>query len=106
MMEIMKDLTMAERVRAVASERFAWPGGYAMGILTDDGGCLCSACVESEQERILADLAEGYKGSGFYPAAAYVSDADDDAGEWNDEQATVCDHCGRPVTDATTVAKP
>ena len=31
---------------------YVWPGGYPLHAVTDDGGCLCKKCCESERESI------------------------------------------------------
>lgn len=95
-MHILADKTPIEAARQVARERFAWPGGYAMGVITDDGGCLCAACVAKNLQAIEESLPE----DGWHPAGAYVTDADDDGVDGN--PPTMCDHCYRPITDSTT----
>ena len=85
--------TPMNAAKTVARERFAWPGGYALGIATDDGACICSACVADELEQIAGSTA----GDGWHPACAYYTDADD--GE--DCNDILCDHCGRNICDAT-----
>ena len=39
---------LLRRVRAMARERYAWPGGYALALVTTDGGILCPDCVRAE----------------------------------------------------------
>lgn len=73
---------------------FAWPGGYTIVAVTDDGGVLCHKCGMSERETI----AESYPGDGWHIDTLAHTDPDDDAGEWNDYSPTCCDHCGEPVT--------
>lgn len=99
MQEIMKHLPIHERIGRVADERFAWPGGYALGLVLADGECICSACVVKNLSRIHTDTLE--KCGDYRTIAAYVSDPDDDAGEWNDGFATLCVECNRPITDST-----
>ena len=101
MQQILKDKTIAEQIDYVANERFAWPGGYALGLFTDSGDCICSACVRANRKNIVRDTLEDKCGD-WQVSGAYISDADDDAGEWNDDCATTCSHCGRPITDATS----
>jgi hypothetical protein len=98
MQQILEYKPIAEQIEFVASERFAWPGGYALGLLMDDGECVCSACVEKEKNRILESTRDNDR-DGWTAVAAYYTDADDDG--FDDEPATLCAHCGRPITDAT-----
>ena len=35
---------------------YAWPGGYPRFAVTDDGGCLCFACLRAERRLILLTL--------------------------------------------------
>ena len=98
MIETLKDMTLADRVALVADQRFTWPGGYALGIVTADGGAICSACVVSERELIDAATAEPGTDEQWQAAAAYYADADDGG-----YAPTCCDHCGRPVSDATNL---
>lgn len=100
MQEIMKHLSIHDRIARVADERFAWPGAYALGLVLSDGECICSACVKKNLSRIHTDTLE--KCGDYWATAAYVSDPDDDAGEWNDGFATMCVECDRPITDSTT----
>lgn len=100
MQEILQNLTIEERIDFVAKERFAWPGCYALGLVLADGECICAACVVKNLAHIKEDTRE--KWSEYQAVAAYVSDCDDDAGEWNDGFAVECVECNRPISDATT----
>lgn len=89
MQECLTNVIPLQAARIVAEQRFIWPGGYAMGIMTEDGGCLCGACVKKELKNITDPTAS----SQWKPQAAFYTDADD--------ENTMCDHCGRPLTDGT-----
>lgn len=95
MIETLKNMPMIERVDYVARERFAWPGGYALGLLMKDCEPVCSACVRDEIELIKAALADD-SADDWHPVAAYYCDADDDI------EPTRCANCSRPISDATT----
>jgi hypothetical protein len=69
----------------VASERYAWPGGYELYAITDDGGALCYGCCATEADVI----AESNPGDGWHAVAIQSSD-------WL-EEPTTCDHCGRSI---------
>jgi len=100
MMQCMRDLTPVDAAKRVAKERFAWPGGYALGIITADNGVLCSACVADELELIIDPDADDQ----WKPMTAYYADADDDGVEddLDNYPVTYCDHCNRPISDATS----
>jgi hypothetical protein len=107
MQPTLTDKTMAERIEYVARERFAWPGGYALGLLMADGEPVCSACV-AENLDLIRDATCGMLVDPQWKAvAAYYTDADDDGGYDDDggPESIRCGNCNRPVTDATYVAK-
>lgn len=100
MQECLKDKPMSERIATVARDRFAWPGGYALGLLLHDGECLCSACVAENIEQVQADTLDGGWGN-WKAVAAYYVDPDDDGIE-GESDAVTCVHCNCPISDATT----
>jgi hypothetical protein len=72
----------------VARERFAWPGGYALFAVTNDGGVLCADCVRSEYYQVA--YSRRYNVDDGWNIVAWDSMAN------NDEPVT-CDHCGRTI---------
>ena len=70
----------------VARHRYAWPGGYEMAVVTDDGGLLCFDCCRSEYYQILTS----FKGDGWHVFAI-------DTGQYR-EEVDHCDHCGREIS--------
>ena len=71
----------------VARQGFAWPGGYELWALTDDGGVLCRACCRTEYPRIAtADPGDGWNVIGLSHDGETDSRVD-------------CDHCGRMIRD-------
>lgn len=93
--------TIEAAIEKVATERFAWPGGYALGLVMDDGACLCGACVAAEKDRIL-ESTRNKDGDGWTAEGVFHADADD-ARDDESHPPTTCDHCGRPVSDGTTI---
>lgn len=68
--------------------RFAWPGGYEMFYVTDDGGVLCAECVNAE--RVL--IAESDPGDGWYVIGhSHTGETD---------EGVQCDHCYRVIQEA------
>ena len=70
--------------RYVRKECYAWPGGYPLALVMDDGGLLCPACVASEFSRISWShrnaCSDGFRPSGI------LCGADTDS-------EMRCDHC-------------
>lgn len=74
----------AEIATIVSEEGFAWPGGYELFAITDDGGVLCRFCCANERECI----EESYPGDGFFITRMASAEMDEDV---------ACDHCGRVI---------
>ena len=76
------------RIHDLADERFAWPGGYAIFFVTDDGGVLCSPCVVDNWDDTIrdADTGDGWK-----------IEASDHTGNCDD--IPTCDHCYKLVDE-------
>ena len=80
----------------VAREPYAFPGGYARALITDDGGILCHQCVRENYRRILESTRDGCR-DGWQSAALGLAEYDE--GEYSDDESdrTLCDHCGLPA---------
>ena len=66
---------------------FAWPGGYPLVAVTNDGACLCHRCTESERESIGTTTGT----DGWNVVGLQVN--------WEDSQL-FCDHCGTRIEAA------
>lgn len=77
--------------RYVRRERYAFPGGYPLALMTTDGGLLCPDCVASEFAQVSWEHRNKCDG-GFRPAAV-VCGAETDGD-------MVCDHCGKVMQEA------
>ena len=76
----------------VARKAYAWPGGYAMVLVTEDGGILCPECVRSEWRNVVQDWLwrDGMRGgSGWLPAGMTHTGETD--------ESLICDHCSQDV---------
>lgn len=69
--------TVAELDEAIANGPYAWPGGYPIYYLTDDGGALSHASVVAEREGI-ADSIENGSNDGWRVVAVDVNWEDPD----------------------------
>ena len=45
--------------KTVARERYAWPGGYELFLVTSDGGVLCAKCARAEFGLIARSTIQG-----------------------------------------------
>ena len=74
--------------RYVAQQRFAWPGGYALFAITDDGGVLCADCCRNEY----VTIREAYRGDGWFcEAADCMANVDYEPDEFR------CSHCSEVI---------
>lgn len=66
---------------------YAWPGGYAVAFICDDGGVLCPTCAKENAPLILRSIRAKAR-DGWRVVACESAEilTDSDAG-------TCCDHC-------------
>ena len=77
--------TAAGMAKYVARTKYAFPGGYELYAVTDDGAVLCHNCCRTEFELIAkSDSADGWH------VEAVTSTADDDSHVY-------CDHCDKDI---------
>ncbi len=70
----------------------AWPGGYSIAYITDDGEELCSNCMDSQDDNVhFSGPNDGWKVIGV---SAYGATAD-----YPDDDAT-CAHCHSVICEA------
>ena len=69
-----------------ATERYAFPGGYELFFVTDDGGVLCAPCVVQEWSEtvFVSDPGDGW----YVVAVGHDGELD---------EPVSCDHCSRVV---------
>jgi hypothetical protein len=79
--------TSAQIRKEFVENPFAWPGGYPIYAITDDGAAICRHCAESESESI----DDAYPRDGWYLVALQIN--------WNDCDL-VCDNCLKPIESA------
>ena len=85
----MADRTGIEAAKTVARERYAMPGGYALALVTEDGGELCPDCVRAEFRSIVDAHLRADNTGGWMPAGWISNDDTDDL--------LNCDHCDRDI---------
>ena len=88
----MKRMTLKQK-QAIKSalDKYAWPGGYPVFLITTDGGALCSECVRSELRLIIGAARDHDTRGGWHPAGSDVN--------WEDGELT-CDHCNGRIESA------
>ena len=68
---------------------YAWPGGYPLVYVTDDGAALCPDCVNADNEAI----GESNEGDGWHVTAVSVL--------WETDGGDMfCDHCSVVIESA------
>lgn len=82
--------TVSDYRKAIRNGAYAWPGGYPLYFVCDDGGALCCDCAKMERRNILESLARGIS-DGWRVCGVDVN--------WEDAEL-VCDHCGERIESA------
>ena len=77
-----------DAARYVAQQQFAWPGGYELFAITDDGGVLCAACCRTEYRQIR----DSSPGDGWHVCAVYSTENVDMGVDEGDDHL-FCAHC-------------
>lgn len=83
-------MTVAAFDAALANGAYAWPGGYPLRFVMDDGESLCFPCAKREAKLIRESLADDVR-DGWKPAACEVL--------W-EGAAESCSHCGALIESA------
>lgn len=77
--------------RIVRREMYAWPGGYPLVLVMDDGAVLCPVCVASEYRQISQAHRWGIH-DGWKPAGLMIIEAE--------EENVICAHCDALIYQA------
>lgn len=90
--------TAAQFKAVLRNGAYAWPGGYPLFFVCDDGGALCFACAHKEAREIIGAHLEVKKcpsarrnNSQWLAVAVDVN--------WEDSNL-YCDHCSKPIESA------
>ena len=70
---------------------YAWPGGYALELVAEDGASLCFKCARSEYRLISASIRYKYR-DGWRIVGCQIADSEDES---------VCAHCAALIGGAS-----
>jgi hypothetical protein len=79
-----------QSVKDAIRNKYAWPGGYPLFIVCNDGACLCTDCAKKEFNQIAHDTVKGWK-TGWNAIGADIN--------WEDT-SLYCDNCGKQIESA------
>ena len=77
----------ANLAKQIIRNPWAWPGGYPMFAITDDGAALCHKCCKSE----FRNIATSYPGDGWTIAALDIN---------YEDNMLFCDNCNDLIESA------
>lgn len=83
-------MNAVEQVKHFARNQFAWPGGYPMYAITNDGAALCHACVKSNY-RIIRESQNNNLRDGWQVEAIDIN---------YEDSSLYCDNCGQRIESA------
>ena len=83
--------TIPQSVKNAIRNKYAWPGGYPLFIVCDDGAALCPDCAKKEYRQIAHDTVKNWRGTGRNAIGAEIN--------WEDT-SLYCDHCGNSIESA------
>ena len=87
----MKHIKTTAQLRAILrAGPYAWPGGYPMFFVTNDGDSLCFECVRAEYRSVSYSIRHKVN-DGWRVVACCVN--------WEDNDM-ICDHCGERIESA------
>jgi hypothetical protein len=84
--------TLRHSIFTVARHKFAWPGGYLLYLVMDDGDALCPHCVRENAAQIArstrTNARDGWQAIGYENAGNVDLDPDD-----------MCAHCNKHLAE-------
>jgi len=82
--------TISEFRSAVRTGPYAWPGGYPLYFVCDDGGSLCCRCANKERRNILESIAHHAR-DGWRVVGMDIN---------YEDNMLYCDHCSDRIESA------
>lgn len=81
-----------KRLKDAIRQKYAWPGGYAIVLITHDGAILCCECARDNYKQInhsvRHNLKDGWNIIGI-----------DNASNMGNTHTEYCDHCNKTVDE-------
>lgn len=81
--------SMKEAIR----QKYAWPGGYPLVLIMDDGECLCMGCAQKEWKNIYQST-KNHERDGWQAAGVEIN--------WENPDGSLCAHCNNVLESAYT----
>jgi hypothetical protein len=82
--------TMSEtlrRVRHAARSKYAWPGGYPLAVVMNDGESICTDCAKRNY-KLISISTRGAYGDNWDAAGVEIN---------YEDQHLTCAHCDKPI---------
>ncbi len=78
---------------------YAWPGGYEIFYITEDGEVLCAKCVEENLERILGQ----HRGNDTWHEQEWTIVGIETTADYDDpcEGGVTCSHCNKVIIESS-----
>lgn len=76
-----------DQLRYAAREGYAWPGGYELCVITNDGGLICHNCVKENYREMYHDTKYAWRSGWQVVALTTESNMEDD----------YCSHCSKEL---------
>jgi hypothetical protein len=81
---------VSDEIKQAIRQKYAWPGGYPLFLVTSDGAALCVECGKKEYKQIAYSVRHNLK-DGWQVEGADIN--------WEDTEL-YCDHCSNPIESA------
>jgi len=79
-----------KKIKQAIRDKYAWPGGYPLFLITSDGAALCIDCGKKEYRSIVSAIHNNVS-DGWKVEAVDVN--------WEDNELH-CDHCNKHIESA------
>ena len=79
-----------KKIKQAIRDKYAWPGGYPLFLITSDGAALCTDCGKKAYRNIASAIHNNVS-DGWKVEAVDVN--------WEDTEL-YCDHCSQPIESA------
>ncbi len=83
-------MRVPDKIKQAIRDKYAWPGGYPLFLITSDGGALCVECGKKEYKNIVRAVRQDLS-DGWNVTAVDIN--------WEDPDL-YCDHCNTPIKSA------